>query len=57
MDPVVAEQINRAIRLVDRNGTGVVSYTDFLLALTEGKDDQPPSMKSGNYHLLLLLLF
>jgi hypothetical protein len=27
LDPVVAEQINRAIKLVDRNGTGVVSYT------------------------------
>jgi hypothetical protein len=27
LDPVIAEQINRAIKLVDRNGTGVVSYT------------------------------
>eukprot|EP00604_Paraphysomonas_vestita_P002022 CAMPEP_0174820192 /NCGR_PEP_ID=MMETSP1107-20130205/3873_1 /TAXON_ID=36770 /ORGANISM="Paraphysomonas vestita, Strain GFlagA" /LENGTH=389 /DNA_ID=CAMNT_0016035065 /DNA_START=1427 /DNA_END=2596 /DNA_ORIENTATION=- len=47
LDPVVAEQINRAIRLVDRNGTGVVSYTDFLLALTEGRDEPQPSNKSA----------
>ncbi len=58
MDPVIAEQINRAIKLVDRNGTGVVSYSgqnfffslltlvDFLLALTEGRDDRPISAKS-----------
>mmetsp|Transcript_11694 Transcript_11694/g.21730 ORF Transcript_11694/g.21730 Transcript_11694/m.21730 type:complete len:978 (-) Transcript_11694:238-3171(-) len=37
IDDRTYEQIKRAIKLCDRNNTGVVSYTDFLLAMT-GKD-------------------
>mmetsp|Transcript_13046 Transcript_13046/g.19672 ORF Transcript_13046/g.19672 Transcript_13046/m.19672 type:complete len:772 (+) Transcript_13046:194-2509(+) len=34
LDSTSAEQIHRAIKMFDVNGTGVVSYADFLLALT-----------------------
>eukprot|EP00602_Paraphysomonas_sp_CaronLab_P000596 CAMPEP_0185023354 /NCGR_PEP_ID=MMETSP1103-20130426/6035_1 /TAXON_ID=36769 /ORGANISM="Paraphysomonas bandaiensis, Strain Caron Lab Isolate" /LENGTH=732 /DNA_ID=CAMNT_0027555911 /DNA_START=177 /DNA_END=2375 /DNA_ORIENTATION=+ len=48
LDPVVAEQIQRAIKLVDKNGTGVVSYTDFLLALTENGNCSPSKTRDNS---------
>eukprot|EP00602_Paraphysomonas_sp_CaronLab_P008230 CAMPEP_0185019716 /NCGR_PEP_ID=MMETSP1103-20130426/2319_1 /TAXON_ID=36769 /ORGANISM="Paraphysomonas bandaiensis, Strain Caron Lab Isolate" /LENGTH=725 /DNA_ID=CAMNT_0027550177 /DNA_START=260 /DNA_END=2437 /DNA_ORIENTATION=+ len=48
LDPVVAEQIHRAINMFDRNGTGVVSYADFLLALSENGQRTPSAKTREN---------
>jgi hypothetical protein len=49
IDPILTAQIQHAIKSLDRDGTGVVSYVDFLLALTEEKTvkgDNAPSPTS-----------
>jgi hypothetical protein len=56
LDPVVAEQINRAIKLVDRNGTGVVSYTglsSLLSALCLSLPLSPLSSLIGDIRFLV----
>jgi hypothetical protein len=56
LDPVIAEQINRAIKLVDRNGTGVVSYTglsSLLSALCLSLPLSPLSSLIGDIRFLV----
>lgn len=48
IDDRTYEQIKRAIKLCDRNNTGVVSYTDFLLAMTGNKFDNCNSTSGSN---------